>query len=87
MTKRIPGVPQGYEDLTMRIRDMYRELNTGDDDRVFRTIGGMELRLREIKTGYMKTKVVLEMKWPIGWSPTTVEKATEYLYSHRRSLL
>ncbi len=75
--------PDEYIAIRSRIRDLYRELNTGDYDRAEVTIGGFEIRLWK-ETVNCRTKTILgwKMPWHRGYKYATVLELTEMLYCY-----
>jgi hypothetical protein len=84
MPKKRFQYPEDYTRIRDRIKALYRELNTGDDDRAEATICGWSVRVRRTAIN-CKTRVHLEYSsgYSKYWTKTTVAALTEILYKYK----
>lgn len=73
-----------YQLLKEQVRDLYRELNTGDDDRAEKRLCGTNIQLRRTVIN-CKTSYILEYQGAWGWTRTRVDELTEYLWKRREA--
>jgi hypothetical protein len=80
MNKHNIGLPARYIAIRDSIKDLYRELNTGEYDRAEKTIAGIQIRCWRTRIN-CRTETHLGWKspWEKDYHETTVKQLTELL--------